>query len=442
MVLIFNKKNSSRLNNLLEFKLLIMISFLFIFSLKKSIAQNPITINLNHREGVSVFTIGEIPSILIKMELSEGNKRTYVRAVNFQPDYYEYQLFKKNGINILRRIQKVEIDTANWDFDQQLLVKSWQDNDFKYIQLDIDNDNTFINDDIYIFDKSKKDSILKNLPKFKISFNYNHLGLIKKGNSIIKLNPFDNYYSEKTYKSEEEKESDFVIQNFQFREGYYTNKVDSIIFEVINIFPYPDYTNNNFININIVKNTKNELNKNFSEIVVNKIKDTIRLGSKNFILDSVSQFGEKLYLKQIKEHNYFYGYNVGDTIRDLNFLNTILTNDENKLYLLDFWGIWCKPCVELIPEIKLLNDKYKDKLKIISIAVDNKMEIAKYENFVFINKMNWNQVYLKNGFKSELIDRLKINFYPTTILINRFGKILFRGNTDHFKYLTGVIDSN
>ncbi len=78
----------------------------------------------------------------------------------------------------------------------------------------------------------------------------------------------------------------------------------------------------------------------------------------------------------------------------------IITNDnytqevENSEIpvLLDFWAEWCPPCKMLGPVIDGLSDKYKGKVKIAKINVDESAELAQKFNvssiptLVLINK--------------------------------------------------------
>ena len=189
MVLSENLKNLGRFNYLPKLIKQCFILLIVIFSLKSN-AQNIIRVNLDIKKGNSNFTIGEIPSILINTTKDLSNNMVFIRGVNFQPDYYEYQLYKSDKLNFsdFRKLQKLKIDTINWSFDQQIIVNSWQDTKFKYLQVDINNNNRLDDDIIYSFEKSKKDSIVSNLPELKVSFKYNDNGVIKDGsmNLILK----------------------------------------------------------------------------------------------------------------------------------------------------------------------------------------------------------------------------------------------------------------
>lgn len=44
---------------------------------------------------------------------------------------------------------------------------------------------------------------------------------------------------------------------------------------------------------------------------------------------------------------------------------------KNKVVLLDYWATWCKPCIDMMPEIDRIKRKYEGKgFSVISISID------------------------------------------------------------------------
>ena len=44
---------------------------------------------------------------------------------------------------------------------------------------------------------------------------------------------------------------------------------------------------------------------------------------------------------------------------------------SGKVYLIDFWATWCKPCIKELPAFEELNARYQDKgLKVVLVSLD------------------------------------------------------------------------
>ncbi|MBR1626405.1 MAG: TlpA family protein disulfide reductase [Bacteroidales bacterium] len=96
---------------------------------------------------------------------------------------------------------------------------------------------------------------------------------------------------------------------------------------------------------------------------------------------------------------------------------------KGKLILIDFWASWCKPCIEALPKLKNLHNKYKDKgLTIVSISVD--MNPNDWNTFIEKNPFEWLSV-LGNG--QDLTQRYDFQYIPYVLIADANGKILQKG---------------
>jgi len=109
-----------------------------------------------------------------------------------------------------------------------------------------------------------------------------------------------------------------------------------------------------------------------------------------------------------------------------------LSSLKGKYVLLDFWGSWCGPCRASHPHLKEVYAKYKDKgLEIVGIAAEksDNLEEAKKNWLSAIQQdgINWIQVLNNyNKATSDLTMAYGISGFPTKILLDKNGKVLFK----------------
>jgi len=90
--------------------------------------------------------------------------------------------------------------------------------------------------------------------------------------------------------------------------------------------------------------------------------------------------------------------------------------------LLDFWAVWCIPCLDEFPHMNRLYDKYsRDNFEIVAISMEEdsltwRKAIDRFEN-------PWVQVYGGNGFDQRTFRAYRGGGIPFYILVNREGKI-------------------
>lgn len=101
-----------------------------------------------------------------------------------------------------------------------------------------------------------------------------------------------------------------------------------------------------------------------------------------------------------------------DTLKKENFLD--------KNVLINFWFIGCYPCMKEIPELNNIASRFKNEVTFIAVNKNNtKMQIE-----YFIKKFNFNFIQVLSN--PDIIENLRIKLYPTTIIYNKKGEIVFR----------------
>ncbi|OLD25007.1 MAG: hypothetical protein AUJ04_08425 [Acidobacteria bacterium 13_1_40CM_3_55_6] len=106
---------------------------------------------------------------------------------------------------------------------------------------------------------------------------------------------------------------------------------------------------------------------------------------------------------------------------------------KGKMYLLDFWASWCKPCVEKFSLVKQLGAGYGEALAIIAVNVDEESRLNMAREIVRNYGLRWPQVMSGKGEADPLWktfggmegNRLAIPLY---VLVDSKGVLRYAGN--------------
>ncbi|MVZ61833.1 redoxin domain-containing protein [Sphingobacterium humi] len=109
---------------------------------------------------------------------------------------------------------------------------------------------------------------------------------------------------------------------------------------------------------------------------------------------------------------------------------------QGKYWLIDFWGSWCVPCRKSHPELLALYKTYQDKgFDILGIAFESgKLEnqLKQWDLAIQEDGITWPQVL--NSPENQLVKKFGVTSFPTKILVDPQGKIIYRssgGNAEH-----------
>jgi thiol-disulfide isomerase/thioredoxin len=183
-----------------------------------------------------------------------------------------------------------------------------------------------------------------------------------------------------------------------------------------------------FINDIFIKTDRQAQPKNSSTSLCNNIKEDIMRVFLFLLLTTVLFFhgnyntGSGLQVGQIPPELSYYSLseNMTVTYRKSDFKNGVL--------IIDFWATWCSPCIESIPHLNKLVDKFKgDNVKFISITYEPE---SLAEKFLTDYPMK-SDVGIDNDF--EIFRSYNAWAIPNIVMINTEGK--FAGRI-HPNYLT------
>ena len=110
------------------------------------------------------------------------------------------------------------------------------------------------------------------------------------------------------------------------------------------------------------------------------------------------------------------------TVKDMNGVDVRFASYKGKIILLNFWATWCEPCKEEIPDLVLLQQKYKDDLVVLGLSVEAGDTPDKLKEYADTYKMNY--PVLVGGGHDEIQEAYGATWgVPITIIIDRDGRI-------------------
>ena len=93
---------------------------------------------------------------------------------------------------------------------------------------------------------------------------------------------------------------------------------------------------------------------------------------------------------------------------------------QGKIVLINFFATWCPPCIYEIPHLNNLQKKYKDKLQIIGILLEEDKTLEEANNFIQKHSISYPVTYTAKNF--NLATQLGgIDSIPTSILYDANG---------------------
>ena len=96
---------------------------------------------------------------------------------------------------------------------------------------------------------------------------------------------------------------------------------------------------------------------------------------------------------------------------------------RGKVILLDFWAVWCGPCIAEMPNVKKVYDTYKDEgFDVIGISLDTDEDILR--DYLKENEIPWRQVFSGEGWKSPVARQYHISAIPAPWLIAKDGTLI------------------
>jgi thiol-disulfide isomerase/thioredoxin len=107
-----------------------------------------------------------------------------------------------------------------------------------------------------------------------------------------------------------------------------------------------------------------------------------------------------------------------DTFTTITGKHSSIDKFKGKALIIDFWSVYCIPCINAFPSFNALLKKYKGKLDVLGVTLDQKQDVLK-----FLQKHKFNANIIADA-RSFFENYSLGSGYPLTMLIDKRGKII------------------
>ncbi len=127
------------------------------------------------------------------------------------------------------------------------------------------------------------------------------------------------------------------------------------------------------------------------------------------------------------------------TLKDLEGNDVSLSDYQGKIVILNFWAVWCKYCVEEMPDFNELNKELEQAGDAVILAVNVQEPYDTINKFLTESDIDLKVLMDEDGYVAGAM--YGVDGYPTTFIINDDGSLYtyIPGKTD-IKTLRTVLD--
>lgn len=117
------------------------------------------------------------------------------------------------------------------------------------------------------------------------------------------------------------------------------------------------------------------------------------------------------------------------TLKDLSGNDITLSDYEGKIVILNFWAVWCKYCIEEMPDFNTLDKELKQSEDAVILAVNVQEPKQTVQDYLTENDIDLEVLMDEDG---AIASTYGVSGYPTTFIINPDGSL--------YTYIPGKTD--
>ncbi|NBW34541.1 MAG: TlpA family protein disulfide reductase [Cytophagia bacterium] len=151
------------------------------------------------------------------------------------------------------------------------------------------------------------------------------------------------------------------------------------------------------------------------------------------LLSSTAAYAQKILLqtgilnasadKQVTQEDFPYSF----TLNTLEGESFPVEQLKGKVIFLNLWASWCGPCRAEMPGIEsLYKGVAKEDLVFVMLSIDKKADEQKVKNYVSSKGFTFPVYLVQSPFPNQLPEVLQVPSIPTTFVINKEGKIVYK----------------
>jgi thiol-disulfide isomerase/thioredoxin len=129
----------------------------------------------------------------------------------------------------------------------------------------------------------------------------------------------------------------------------------------------------------------------------------------------------------------FFVVNVNDSLESLR-------DYSNRTLYINLWATWCGPCIQNIPELNKMVDRYRDRedIAFLNICVDSERD--NWMNLIDRYKLKGHNLFASGSWNEKLRSTFNMKGVPAYVLVDK-NNVLYENHTDKAPSAANMIDA-